>query len=86
MGHSACNARGNQPLVLIEWHDSHAVYGWHTGDPSEEPLLCRSVGWLMHDGEKAKTIAAHMTNEETPQRSGEMTTPSATIIRVEVLK
>jgi hypothetical protein len=56
----------NKKLVLIEWLDSHAVYGWHTEEPSEEPLRCRSVGWLIYDGERAKTIAAHITDEEIP--------------------
>ena len=73
-------------LVLIEWLDSHYTQGWHANAPNEEPLLCRSVGWLLYDGEKAKTIAAHITEEETPQRTGEMTIPSVAIIRMDVLK
>ena len=73
-------------LVLVEWWDSHYTQGWKTDDPSEEPLRCCSVGWLLHEGERAKTIAAHMTDEEVPQRNGEMTIPSASIIRVEVLR
>ena len=81
----------NQPerkgrLVLIEWLDSHYVSGWHSDEPNAEPLLCRSVGWLLHDDEKAKTIAAHVTDEETPQRSGEITIPSVSVVRVEVLR
>ena len=73
-------------LVLIEWLDSHYVAGWHTDDPNEEPLTCRSVGWLLHDGPRAKTLAPHVTAEETPQRSGEMTIPTDAVVRVEVLR
>ena len=72
-------------LVLITWMDSHYVVGWHTDEPNTEPLLCRSVGWLLHDGDRAKTIAPHVTDEETPQRSGEITIPTASVVRIEPL-
>ena len=75
-----------KPLVLITWLDSHYVAGWHIDEAATEPSLCRSVGWLIYDGAKAKTIAAHITNEETPQRSGEMTIPTAAIVRMRVLR
>lgn len=73
-------------LVLIEWLDSHHVPGWHTGEPATKPLLCRSVGWLVHDGTEAKTIAPHITEEETPQRCGEMTIPTAAMLKMEALQ
>ena len=73
-------------LVLITWLDSHYVAGWHTEEAATEPSYCRSVGWLVHDGEKAKTIAAHITNDETPQRCGELTIPTAAIIKIRVLR
>jgi hypothetical protein len=69
-------------IVLVEWMDSHYVPGWHDDAPLTEPKLCRSVGWLMHDGPKAITLAAHMTVEDDPQRSGEMTIPTVAVIRV----
>lgn len=72
-------------LVLIEWFDSSAVAGWHREEPETEPLLCRSVGWLVHDGKGAKTLAASITEEEEPQRNGEMTIPTCAIKRMEVL-
>lgn len=73
------------PLVYIEWVDSHRSEGWHTDDPAQEPLLCRSVGWLVYDGEKAKTIAPHMTQEDDPQRCGEMTIPTSAVLKISVL-
>lgn len=72
-------------LVLIIWLDSHQMAGWHTEEPAMKPLVCRSVGWLLHDGNEAKTLAAHMTDEETPQRSGEMTIPTCAVVRMIVL-
>jgi hypothetical protein len=68
-------------LVLIEWYDSHYISGWHREVPNTEPLLCRSVGWIVYDGEEAVTIAAHITEEDDPQRSGEMTIPTRAIVR-----
>jgi len=69
-------------LVLIEWKDSQYVPGWHRDDPPIVSLRCRSVGWLIYDGQDSKTIAAHVTDEDDPQRSGEMTIPTGSIIMV----
>lgn len=77
--------KGRCKLVLIEWVDSHRTEGWHQDDPATEPILCRSVGWLIHDGKAAKTIAAHVTEEGPPQRCGEMTIPGCSIRKVQVL-
>ena len=76
---------GNK-LVLIEWLDSHYVAGWHTDGPAEEPTICRSVGWLIYDGDKVKTIASHITDEALPQRCGEMTIPTAAIVSMKTLR
>lgn len=73
-------------LVLIEWLDSHHSPRWTTDPPSTEPLLCRSVGWLTHDGKDAKTLAPHITDEDTPQRAGEMTIPTRAIVKIRRLK
>jgi hypothetical protein len=73
-------------LVLIEWLDSHRTDAWHTSPPATKPVLCRSVGWLIHDGKEAKTIAAHVTEEDEPQRSGEMTIPTCSIRKMRTLK
>lgn len=73
-------------LVLIEWLDSHRSDGWHGGEPDTRPLRCRSVGWLIHDGEHAKTIAPHVTDEESPQRCGEMTIPACSVLKMRTLR
>ena len=77
--------KGNLKLVLIEWLDSHQQARWTSDEPAKEPLVCRSVGWLVHDGEKAKTLAAHLTVEATPQRAGEMTIPTCAITKIRSL-
>jgi hypothetical protein len=79
-------ATARRRLVLIEWVDSHRTEGWHVDDPATEPVLCRSVGWLVHDGGAAKTIAAHLTVEEPPQRCGEMTIPTCSIREIRTLR
>ena len=73
-------------LVLIEWVDSHHTSRWTTDDPTTEPVKCRSVGWLIHDGEAAKTLTPHMTDEDPPQRSGDMTIPICAVTKIEVLR
>ena len=79
------NSTKQIPLVLIEWLDSHYAPGWHTDKPPKRGSTCFSVGWLVHDGKHAKTIAAHITDEEPPQRSGEMTIPSCAVLNVQKL-
>jgi hypothetical protein len=80
-------ARPPYRLVLIEWLDSHRTDGWHHDEPATEGKLCRSVGWLIHDGEDAKTIAAHIADEDCspPQRAGEMTIPTCSVKRIKRL-
>mgnify|MGYP001606881071 FL=1 len=73
-------------LIMIEWLDSHHTEGWHSESPATKPLTCRSVGWLVYDGEHAKIIAPHMTDEEVAQRCGEMTIPSRSVIRIRSLR
>jgi hypothetical protein len=72
------------PLVLIEWEDSCSVPLWHAEEPANVPTRCRSVGWLLHDGKAAKTIAPHVADPDGPamHRSGEMTIPTRAVIRV----
>ncbi len=67
-------------LVLIEWLDSHYVEGWHTNEPKRTALVWRSVGWIVYEGTEATTIASHVTQEEDPQRNGEMTIPAVAIV------
>ena len=74
--------KGIPRLVLIEWLDSHQQGRWTADEPAKEPLMCRSVGWLVHDGDNAKTVAAHITVETTPQRAGEMTIPTCAITKI----
>jgi hypothetical protein len=47
-------------LVLVEWVDSGEGRGWTPiEDIVREPMVCRSVGWLIHETEKGITVAAH---------------------------
>jgi len=73
-------------LVVIEWLDSHYAPGWSRDALPREGLLCRSAGWLVRDGKKAKTIAAHMTHESAPQRAGQMTIPCCAMVRMRDLE
>lgn len=75
-------------LVLIEWSDSHTTEAWTPinlaeDDIEDRVLLCRSVGWLVHDGPRAKVVAPHMA--ETAQMCGVMTIPTTAILRMTVL-
>lgn len=73
-------------LVLIEWEDSSTLGGWQdlTCEIEDAALLCRSVGWLVLDGEKAKVLAPHVHSpgEENFQGSGMMTIPARAILSI----
>jgi hypothetical protein len=76
------------PLVLIEWEDSHWRPGWARGidDGQIEPVNVQSVGWLIHNGKEAKVIAAHISDENTPQTCGDMTIPARSILKIRKIK
>lgn len=73
-------------LVLVEWRDSNIMPTWTRDTPETTATKCRTVGWLVHDGADAKTIAASMTEEDDPQRCCQMTIPAAVIVRMRALK
>lgn len=74
-------------MVLIEWEDSHGDGVWHLLDkPIEDrALVCRSVGWLLLDGERAKVVAPHVNEAEDGvplQGCGVMTIPARAVVRI----
>jgi hypothetical protein len=74
-------------LVLIEWEDSHVDGAWRQieGGISDRALVCRSVGWLLLDGENAKVVAPHLNEPETGvelQACGTMTIPTRAVLRI----
>jgi hypothetical protein len=74
-------------LVLIEWEDSHADGSWQKidGEIEDRALVCRSVGWLVLDGEGVKVVAPHINEAEQGvplQGCGIMTIPTRAVLRV----
>ena len=68
-------------LVLIEWNDSHSYNEWHRDNPARTPLKCISVGYLMYNGKKVKTVAGHVA-QDFQQRGAEMSIPASAITRI----
>lgn len=74
-------------LVLIEWLDSHVQGGWQQLDSPfvDRALVCRSVGWLVFDGEAVKIVAPHLNEQEDGvplQGAGVMNIPTCAVLRV----
>jgi hypothetical protein len=76
-------------LVLVDWVDSYGCpAGWENlkqdGDPG--PLHVRSVGWLVQDGKKSKTIVPHISDpaypSTCPQACGRLTIPVQSILKM----
>ena len=73
-------------LVLIEWVDSYGCSpNWEdlTETANPEPMMCRSVGWLLHDGSGCKVIVPHVADvtNDSQQGCGNMAIPTACIVR-----
>jgi hypothetical protein len=73
-------------LVLVEWLDSHHRPGWTTDDPASDPLVCKSVGWLIRQTKEALVLSANVTEEEQQQRCGDMTIPQRCVRRIKQLR
>lgn len=73
-------------LVLIEWLDSFGCSSLWTKleDSRAAPLVCRSVGWLLHDTDTCKVLVPHITDSDhvTPQGCGDMTIPTCAVTRI----
>jgi hypothetical protein len=74
----------NPKLVVIEWVDSGTVSGWAgLEEVSSDPCRCITVGWLIHNRKKAKTVAASLTHSHA---CGIMTIPTSAITKIRKLK
>lgn len=75
-------------LVLIDWLDSFGCSASWTALDQCEPsaLVCRSVGWLIHDDEDCKVVVPHISASEhanaTQQGCGDMTIPSVAVLKM----
>ena len=75
-------------LVLVEWVDSYGCSAsWQDTDGvTPSPLVCRSVGWLLHDADDCKVVVPHLSNRFHPginqQGCGDMTIPVRAIVRM----
>lgn len=76
-------------LVYIEWADSYGCSSEWTDieSCSPVPMVCRSVGWLIHDGKECKVVVPHMNEPDHPnafkrQGCGDMTIPTAAVLKV----
>lgn len=75
-------------LVLIEWVDSFGCSpSWEklSEFQESEPMVCRSVGWLLVDGKDVKVVVPHLTGDHDvseTQGCGDMTIPTVCIRRI----
>jgi hypothetical protein len=73
-------------LVLVEWLDSYGCSAnWQPlANANVSPMVCKSVGWLLHDDERYKVIVPHISDEtyqSSPQQGcGDMTIPTAAVV------
>jgi hypothetical protein len=80
------------PLVYVEWEDSLAgTTGWGFIDGVKPTIMvCRSVGWLVYDGEDCKLIVSHLSEPDhadaKQQGCGDMTIPTSAIRKIVTVK
>lgn len=79
------------PLVLIEWEDSvQALPHWQWLSEIQPPKIsiCHSVGYLVQDGKREKSLAiscANPNDAESAQVSGIISIPTRCIIKIHKL-
>ena len=71
-------------LVLIKWVDSMEYTGWQSlADCSKDKVtICKSVGWLLSDGEEVKTLVPHWLEGEG-QGCGVLEIPTTAILSIQ---
>lgn len=72
-------------LVLVKWVDSHQTSDWERNLPEQEPHVCFTAGFLLHDGKHTKTIAGSVTADGV-HSTGAMTIPTCAILSMHTLK
>lgn len=72
--------------VYIEWEDSHGVSSdWqYLSQCKPSVVVCKSVGWLIHDGKECKVVVPHLTDSAHVKRQGcgDMTIPTAAVLKM----
>ncbi|MEY2488304.1 MAG: hypothetical protein QOC70_246 [Verrucomicrobiota bacterium] len=77
---------------LIEWLDSYGCSSnWEPVENcSPEPLVCQSLGWIIHKDKKSVVVVPHIAggNHGTAKKQGcgDMTIPTAAILRMVRIK
>lgn len=81
------------PLMMVEWLDAHAGRGWLTADQianADEPLYCRSVGWLVAKTADCMVLVPHISGQKSGEPfmtgCGDLTIPRKAIVRSFKLK
>ena len=74
-------------LVLIEWLDAFTIDAWTkikrlTLAPDRSDSLCKTVGWLVHDGADFKVVVSSVGHKDG---AGAMTIPSGCVQRIQDL-
>lgn len=75
-------------LVMVEWVDSFGCSSdWQdlSDDREPKPMICRSVGWLFHDGPDCKVLVPHVADvpDGAPRQGcGDMTIPAVCVRRM----
>lgn len=51
------------PVVMIDWEDHTAEAGWVDNVDTVNPVICRSIGWLIKETAKEYKIADCLTQD-----------------------
>mgnify|MGYP001583986602 CR=1 FL=1 len=74
-------------LVLIEWLDAFSTDEWTkikklTLEPKRDKSICKTVGWLVHDGTDFLTVVSSLGHNDG---AGAMTIPNGCVVRIQDL-
>jgi hypothetical protein len=77
---------------LVEWIDSHSGKEWQSLDDiasAGRPTYCRSVGWLISEGNGTTVLVSHIAGERNGDMRlfgmGDMAIPTKAIVKRQIL-
>ncbi len=76
-------------IVWVKWLDSASATGWMSRDSlPTEPLVCESVGFLLHDCDKQITLTLSLLDEsEASKPFGDVIIiPKVSVVKSKVMR
>lgn len=66
--------------VYVEWVDSTSAHPWTAPDDAPEPLVCKSIGWLVVERDDHIVVSASWDSQDPGHFDAPISIPRVAII------